>query len=86
MADLSSPELQEQLAELGRELDARNEKKNRYKNLFYEERKKNALLQQHYFDQLQKKDEESKRMLGKINLQRHDRNYYDRSVGTPKVN
>ena len=86
MADLSSPEIQAQLDELGRELDLRNEKKNRYKSLFYEEREKNALLQRHYFEQLQKRDEEVNRMIEEEKLQaQSDRSDFNEAICMLKV-
>ncbi|KAI0227011.1 hypothetical protein LSAT2_022521 [Lamellibrachia satsuma] len=87
MADLSSPEIQAQLDELGRELDLRNEKKNRYKSLFYEEREKNALLQRHYFEQLQKRDEEVNRMIEEEKLQaQSDRSNLNEAICMLKLN
>lgn len=86
MADLTSPEIQAQLDELGHELDIRNEKKNRYKNLFYEERDKNDLLQRHYFEQLQKQDVEANRMIEEVKVQAQlDRCHLNKTIGTLTV-
>lgn len=58
IADLTNSELQAQLDDLGRELESRSCKKQRYKIKYQEEREKNAFLQRYYFDELKKKDAE----------------------------
>lgn len=57
VADLTCSELQDQLNDLGRELEHRIVKKQKYKHLLQEEKDKNAFLQRHYFDEVKQKDE-----------------------------
>ena len=58
VADLTCSELQDQLNDLGRELEHRNNKKQKYKQCYLDEKEKNAFLQRHYFDELKVKDDE----------------------------
>ena len=54
VADLTTMELQTQLAELGQELTMRRNKQHKYKQLYLEEKEKTNYLQKHYFGRYQR--------------------------------
>ena len=58
LADLTSTELQAQLDALGKELEQRHAKKQRYKQLLIEEKEKCAIVKAHYQEELVLKQKE----------------------------
>ncbi len=67
LANLTNTELQDQLRDLGEELDRRHAKKQKYKHQLQEEKAKRAVLERHYREKLNEKDEKIKTLVAENN-------------------